>query len=379
MNTIKVKISAVFNIMLSITANLAGNTSAAMLRTLRPSGGQSQYIMWLVAVALCAGTLFYMAEPAEAVEGGSGVYALGLTGPQAGFMPDSGTYVGYNLYYYKGDTTATVSVSGRVPIPGTGFELPAQLNGSISAKVDSFAHIVTITHVFEEEFLGGQAGLSLWVPYADADLKLAGQGVLTLTGPAGGIYDIPVSGSTEPGNNGIGDTTLIGMMGWHSGFKHYMVMLNVYAPTGKYDRDEIVNMGRNHWAIDPMMGITYLNENIGLELSAAAGITFNFKNSDTDYESGNEFHLDFAVIQHFSEKFNLGIVGYAYKQLSGDSGSGAPGDYKGRVYSLGPTIGSTIRLADKYDLFLKGRYYKEFDAENRMEGEAFLFTATTGF
>jgi hypothetical protein len=335
--------------------------------------------MLLAVTALCAGTVLYPGGPAQAVEGGSGVYALGLTGPQAGIMPDPGTYFSYNLYYYKGDATSNVSLSGKVPVPGTSFDLPAQANGNVKTEVESFAHILTITHVFEKEFLGGQPGLSVWVPYVNTDLTLTGNGVLTLTGPLGGTYNIPVSGSGEQSKNDIGDTTFIGMLGWHRGFMHYMAMLNVYAPTGEYDKNQVVNAGRNHWAIDPMGAVTYLNENIGLELSAAAGITFNMNNPDTDYQSGEEFHLDLAVIQHLSDKFHFGLVGYAYKQLSGDSGGGAPDDYKGRVYALGPVIGGMIPLWQGYNLFLKGRYYKEFDALNRMEGEACLFTAAVNF
>lgn len=365
--------------LLATAMKLAGSACTWMMKFLFPFMRQSRYALRLAAIGLCACTVFYPGGPAQAVEGGSGVYALGLTGPQAGIMPDPGTYVGYNLYYYKGDATANVSLSGKVPIPGTGFELPAQLNGSVEAEAESFAHILTMTHVFKKELMGAKLGLSVWVPYVDTDLTLTGNGVLSLTRPLGGTLDIPISGSTEQSENGVGDTTFIGMMGWHRGSMHYMAMLNVYVPTGEYDKNQAVNVGRNHWAIDPMLGVTYLNEKIGLELSAAAGITFNLENSDTDYKSGEEFHLDLAVIQHLSDKFHLGLVGYVYNQLSGDSGSGAADDFKGRVYAWGPVIGATIPLWQKHNLFLKGRYYNEFDALNRLEGEVYLFTATVNF
>lgn len=332
-----------------------------------------------VLICFCALALLFPAVAAHAVEGGSGVYAPGLVGPQAGIMPEPGTYVGYNFYYYKGDSTTDVSASGKVPVPGTGFELPAQLTGSVKTEVESFAHIATLTYVFDATILGGRPGVSVWLPYVDADLTLEGSGVLSLTGPLGGTYDIPLGGSADASETGIGDTTFIGLLGWQTGFLHYMTMLNVYAPTGEYDRNRLVNAGRNHWAIDPMLAVTYLNEDIGLELSGAAGITFNFENTDTDYESGDEFHLDLALIQHLSDTFHLGLVGYAYQQLNGDSGSGAPEDFKGRVYAWGPEVGGTVPLGTKSNLFLKARYYDEFDAKNRLEGDMWLFTATVNF
>lgn len=366
-------------LLLAVVEKLEGTASARKIPYLFQPARRSRHGLRLAVIALCAWAALYPAGPAQAVEGGSGVYALGLVGPQAGILPEPGTYAGYNFYYYKGDSTTNVSASRMVQIPGTGFELPAQLSGRVEAEVDSFAHILSVTHVFKKELLGGQPGLSLWVPYVDTDLSLTGNGVLSLTRPSGETVDIPLSGSAELSEKGFGDTTVIGLLGWHAGYLHYTAMLNVYIPTGEYDKNNAVNPGRNHWAIDPMAAVTYLNEKIGLELSGAAGITFNFENSDTDYESGEEFHLDLAVMQHLSDKFRFGLVGYAYKQLSGDSGSGAPDDFKGRVYGWGPVIGGTIPLGQKHNLFLNARYYNEFDAKNRLEGEVFLFTATVNF
>jgi hypothetical protein len=62
-----------------------------------------------------------------------------------------------------------------------------------------------------------------------------------------------------------------------------MAMLNVYAPTGSYDKHRLVNMGRNHWAVEPMLGVTYLDETTGLEVSGAAGVTLNMQNPATHY------------------------------------------------------------------------------------------------
>ena len=360
------------------------STAAILVSRIRtclfPLGQQSWRTLRLAAVIGCACAALSPLDTAQAAEGGSGVYAPGFVGPQAGLMPEPGTYFSYNLYYYNGDSTTDVSVSGEVPVPGTGLSLPAQLIGSIDAEVESYAHLFTLTHVFEQTVLGGNVGLAVMLPYVDADLDLSGSGVLTLTGP-GGQYslDIPLSGEASESGNGVGDMTVTGLLGWHNGRLHYMAMLNVYAPTGKYDEEQAVNMGKNHWAIEPMGALTYLNEKIGLELSGAAGITFNMKNPDTEYTSGDELHLDLAAIQHFSEKLYLGLVGYAYNQLTGDRGSGASEDYKGRVYAWGGVIGTSVPLGEKHKLFINGRYYDEFQAKNRLEGNACYLTGAVNF
>jgi hypothetical protein len=42
-------------------------------------------------------------------------------------------------------------------------------------------------------------------------------------------------------------------------------------------------------------------------------------------------------------------------------------------------VGGTIPLGEKSNLYLKARYYDEFGAKNRLEGEVWLFTATVNF
>ena len=59
---------------------------------------------------------------------------------------------------------------------------------------------------------------------------------------------------------------------------------------------------------------------------------------------------------------------YVYKQLTGDSGSGAQlGDFKSRVAAVGPQAGYFFKVGDRqWYVNLKG--YFEFDAKNRPEG-----------
>ncbi|MFZ4538461.1 SphA family protein [Propionivibrio sp.] len=335
----------------------------------------------LRCAALLAGLVaaFGHAGGVQAVEGGSGVYALGYIAPQAGLMPDPGSYFSVNYYAYNGTSTANVSATRQVSIAGTHLKLQEQLTGSIKTQVDSASSLFSLTHVFTETMLGGNPGLAVLLPYAKADLDLTASGVFSLTGPSGRSHSLSLSGKDSQRDSGIGDTTLTGLLGWHDGRLHSMAMLNVYAPTGSFDKQRAVNVGRNHWAIEPMAALTWLNEATGLEVSGAAGITFNQINPATDYKSGDEFHLDLTVIQHVSEKFYLGLVAYAYQQLTGDSGSGATSAYKGRVYSLGPIIGGMIPLGQKQQLFINGRYYQESGVENRLKGNTFFLTGTVKF
>ena len=70
------------------------------------------------------------------------------------------------------------------------------------------------------------------------------------------------------------------------------------------------------------------------------GLTYNFENDDTDYRNGVDGHLDWGGFAVHLGATHLGLVGYFYHQLSGDSGAGAVlGDYKSRTNGIGPQVG----------------------------------------
>jgi hypothetical protein len=122
-----------------------------------------------------------------------------------------------------------------------------------------------------------------------------------------------------------------------------------------------------------------LNEKTGLEFSATLGFTYNFENPDTDYTSGVDSHLDWAVSQFLNEHMHVGIVGYVYQQLTPDdyptSGlvgqlrEAALGDNISSVAGVGPEIGYLFKMADK-QAYANLRGYYEFWAQNRTQGFA---------
>jgi Putative MetA-pathway of phenol degradation len=78
----------------------------------------------------------------------------------------------------------------------------------------------------------------------------------------------------------------------------------------------------------------------GNEFSIVGGLTYNFNNPYNDYQNGIDSHLDWAASHFLSKNVLIGVVGYYFQQLTGDSGTGATlGDFKGRVVGIGPQIG----------------------------------------
>jgi hypothetical protein len=82
-----------------------------------------------------------------------------------------------------------------------------------------------------------------------------------------------------------------------------------------------------------------------------------------------ELHFEWALNQHFPFGLAVGIGGYFYQQVTNDYGSGdTVGPFKGRVAAVGPLLSYTVKAGDQ-EVNLSGRWFHEFAAENRTQGD----------
>jgi len=81
-------------------------------------------------------------------------------------------------------------------------------------------------------------------------------------------------------------------------------------------------------------------------------------------------HISIGAASHFLNKNVLvGVAGYYFQQLTGDSGAGATlGNFEGRVVGIGPQIGFMFPVSEGYQGYLNLKAYKDFATENRPEG-----------
>jgi hypothetical protein len=96
------------------------------------------------------------------------------------------------------------------------------------------------------------------------------------------------------------------------------------------------------------------------------GITYNFPNNSTQYQSGVDLHFDWGASQFLSKEVMVGLVGYVYKELGCDSGSGDR-CFQSQVFGVGPQIGFLFPVGDMQG-YLNFKAYGEFAAENRPSG-----------
>jgi len=176
-------------------------------------------------------------------------------------------------------------------------------------------------------------------------------------------------GTLSDSVEGFGDLYPMATLKWNSGVHNVMTYVTGDIPVGAYNSARLANLGIGHGAIDGGLGYTYFDPTKGHEFSVVSGLTYNFRNPDTDYRNGIDLHVDAAASQWLSKQFFVGVVGYAYQQLTADSGQPAIlGDFKSRVFAVGPQLGYVFPAADGVQGFLGAKGYYEFEAENRPEG-----------
>ncbi len=278
---------------------------------------------------------------AIAMEGVQSPYLKGYRDFLTGVLPPQGLQLRQDFYMYSGTERSTIP------------------QGQLTVNFKAIANVLGATYVTPYQILGGDYAFSVRGAYSDVKADQ------TVVQPAPRPAAIR-SGSLDAFNDVV-VTPLV--VGWHSGYLHWNISTSIWTPSGAYDKNRLTNTGRNAWAVSPQLGVTYFDTNSGWELSGALVYVTNFKNTATNYQSGNMAHIDFAAGKMLTPQFKLGLVGYYAQQLTADSGAGAIlGDRKLRVVALGPGASYTFVLND-VTMNLVAKYYREFDAQNTTQGD----------
>jgi hypothetical protein len=293
------------------------------------------------------------AKVAAGSEFGISTYRPGLMDLYSGYLAPPGTTLVKNFFLYQDASALAVTANGRV---------------EASSHTVSYTDATLVAYVTNLSVLG-----AYWAVGAIPMFRLSEQTLRV--GPRG--VEVPRQASTLAGP---GDFIFLPcLLGWNFGQFHVAGAFAFYAPTGSYDRQRIIDIGDNRWAIEPDVGLTWIDERTVRHASFFIGYTVNTENTATHYLSGQEFHTDFVLAQHLADGWMLGVAGYAFQQTTGDSGSGAIfGPFRGRVLALGPLIGKTLRIGElPVDFVFK--YYFEFAAQNRSTGNELWFNASFRF
>jgi hypothetical protein len=315
---------------------------------IRGNRGFSSITIFLAVLAI----LTFSGSCLFAAEGGGSAYFGGNEDFMSGALPPPGQYViSYNFYR-----------SSNKIADNAGYRVPGAQNVpvSVDTKVQVLGDAMRLIYVTKYKFLGASVGWHVIVPVVNAHVSL------------------DTAGLTRGTKTGLGDIEFSPLvLGWHFKNFHMIGAVDIMVPTGAYDKDDFVNIGRNYWTFNPIFAWTFLSDS-GFEVSSKMLYLINTTNTATSYTSGQEFIADYAIGQHVGN-WLFGISGYFYKQITEDSAPSTTADLNGRTgaYFDGMkgqnlAIGPALQYNYK-NMFFNLKFQVDTLTKNRTEGTTAWF------
>jgi hypothetical protein len=321
----------------------------------------------LVWGAITLAAVVSVPKYALADEGGVSFWIPGLFGSLAATPQQPGWSLANIDYYTNVSAGGAVALAKEFQIRNLPLNIQAQINANVHATAT--LNLVIPTYVFATPVLGGQLSLSALEAYGRSTASLSGTVSGTVTGPLGNM--LPFGPRFDAINSsvwGFSDFIPLAQLKWNSGVNNYMVYATGDVPIGAYNSSRLANLGIGHGTFDAGAGYTYFNPQTGHELSGVLGFTANFVNPATQYQNGVDMHFDWGASQFLTKQVQVGLVGYAYKDIGCDSGSGnRVGCFQSQVLGVGPQIGYIFPIGGMQG-YINLKAYGEFDGSDRPTG-----------
>jgi hypothetical protein len=309
---------------------------------------------WYLAFGLTLGVFPF--SPGRPAEYAFTTYPLGSLSFGAGVTPPPGVYVTEGISFYTGTIGGTFDFGGRT------------FNAGVRA--DAVSGDLDILYVPDVKVFDGHLGLSVSIPaaYVMYTAKIAG----------------PLNSEafhTEGG--GLGDTIVEAQLGWDASwegweFSHSFHILAV-TPAGRYAPGFYPLVGFNRPSFDAGWAFTWFDKSSKLQVNGAVGFMAGLENDATHYQTGDEFHVEWAIGYKFDNSLEIGVVGYDYRQITGDSGPGAIlGSFEGTVDAIGPCLSYSSKLGDT-PVTISVRDYEQYNSKHFFQGNLALVSFTAAF
>lgn len=307
-------------------------------------------------VKVVGSATFFAPALVLAGEGGGSHYVPGTQNEfLLGVFGAPGVYLRNDIWYYDYDVGAHVRNGVAVG----------------SAEQSVFLNTTKVSYLSDFEVLGARYGASVALTYVfDADIS-------------GDVVSEPLGFTKGTSIDGFSDLYVAPvLLNWAKDKQHFTFRLGAYAPTGSFDADKALNTSRNYWTAELGGAYTWFDPQSGYEASATFGYLHNWENSDTDYRSGDEVHLDWTVGRHLSKTFTAGISGYFYAQVEADEGTVVgpidASEIKAWSYGLGPSAQWTVPVGDT-SIGVIAKALFDIDASDRLTGNMYMISVTYAF
>jgi hypothetical protein len=271
-----------------------------------------QRVTQMIAARLCAIVFPFLISAvsgptiSKADEGGVSFWLTGQFGSLAAVPQQPGWSFASVYYHTSLSAGGNVAAARQATIGRFNPTININLNANLNARADLV--FLAPTYVFASPVLGGQLAVNMAGAFGHNSTSIDG----TLTVSAGPLTATRI-GSISDARDGIADLYPQATLRWNSGVNNFMTYIMGDIPSGTYDPSRLSNFGIGHGAADGGVGYTYFDPQAGHEFSLVTGLTYNLKNTNTDYRNGINWHVDWGLSQFLSKQFHIGVVGYFYE------------------------------------------------------------------
>jgi hypothetical protein len=313
-------------------------------------------------------------------------YTPGLMNIRDYIVPETGIYfVDYNYYY---TTERLNNPNGNkvksVTIPDPGGRPPVTLN--VSVNVDMYANAPAVIWTLP------------WKPYG---MKLSGYIAPTIANSSlSGSLRAETGQGVNPSTSsfGFGDLFVQPVwLGYTLPHWDFAFGYGFYAPTGKYDTDNVTlpgigtvkttsadNIGLGFWEQQLQSTVVwYPMTNQATAVMATLTYETCGKEEDFNITPGDALSLNWGISQYLplvkdeTLLLEVGPAGYDTWQISNDTGSAARNpSVHDQVHAVGGQIGLTYV---PWMAVLNFHYFYEFSSEDRFQGQSFSLSITKKF
>lgn len=293
----------------------------------------------------------------------------------------------YNAHKVK-NNSGKDSLNPFIPaVPSVSPAIPAGVT-EIQSDVATTALLNRLTFVSTERVLGANVGFTVMQPLGIRKGSFSANPVAPAYAPYATGLTTKLA-ANDGKQVGIGDLELGPLFHWEIGdhqAANFVPM--IILPTGDYSATRRLNMGYgNFYTFRPSAQYAYIGD--GWDVGGRAVLSFNTRNKDNGYYSGNMFNLDWQAMKFVTEDVRVGLQGYMVRQINSDTCKAGIGETaaqcnrnpftmasvstgnKTSVNAAGPAV---AWLKNGGEFLLEGKFMKEFDAKNRTEGKAFWLT-----
>jgi len=276
--------------------------------------------------------------------------------PEAGEL----IYAQYNFYYHtdtirdaSGREIKSVTVEGPLGVPRT---------IDLDIDVDQIFLVPTFLWAPKWEVLGGRYGAYVAVPVGNPSIaahlqtNLGGRSLDTSVWDIGDIYVQPLWFHWTLARDGRRpqiDTS---------------IAYGFWAPTGRYHAGAADNVGFGFWEQQAQAAVRFMvDEDSSTAFTTAHTFNVGHDKEGKDVTPGAQYTLNWGFNRDFFEHWlGIGVIGYNTFQMTDDSGSDAS-KTKDQLHAAGLQIGVP-------KLGLSFKYYREFGAQDRFEGDLYTLT-----